>query len=114
MALSDCSRQAVWIQSLLKELGISIPTIPICGDNQGSIFIRSNPIQERRSKHIDICYHYVRQLVEEKIIELFFVEGTENPADLFTKNLASPKLSNLGNSSDLSFAHPRSCRCFLF
>ena len=114
MALSDCSRQAVWIQSLLKELGILIPTIPICGDNQGSIFIRSNPIQERRSKHIDICYHYVRQLVEEKIIELFFVEGTENPADLFTKNLASPKLSNLGNSSDLSFACPRSCRCFLF
>ena len=91
MALSDCSRQAVWIKSLLEELGFKIPTVPICGDNQGSIFIGSNPVQERCSKHIDIRYHYVRQLIEEKKIELFFVEGAENPADLFTKNLAAPK-----------------------
>ena len=91
MALSDCSRQAVWIKSLLEELGFRIPTVPICGDNQGSIFIGSNPVQERRSKHIDIRYHYVRQLIEEKKIELFFVEGANNPADLFTKNLAAPK-----------------------
>jgi hypothetical protein len=54
MALSDTSRQAVWIQSLLGELGFKIRTIPIYGDNQGSIFIASNPVQERRSKHIDI------------------------------------------------------------
>ena len=107
MALSNCSRQAVWIQSLLKELGIIIPTIPICGDNQGSIFIGSNPVQERRSKHIDIHYHYVRQLIEEKMIELFFVEVAENPADLFTKLHHLSSLS-LGNSSDLSFTCPRS------
>ena len=59
MAMSNCSRQAVWIQSLLGELGFNIPTVPICGDNEGSIFIGSNPVQERRSKHIDIRYHYV-------------------------------------------------------
>ena len=103
MALSDCSRQAVWIQSLLKELGISILTIPICGDNQGSIFIGSNPIQEHRSKHIDIHYHYVWQLVEEKIIELFFVEGAENLADLFTKNLAVPKFQKFRVELGLEF-----------
>ena len=59
MALSDCSRQAVWIQALLRELGYKIPIVPIFGNNQGSIFIRSNPVQEHRSKHIDIQYHYV-------------------------------------------------------
>jgi len=103
MALSDTSRQAVWIQSLLKELGIVIPTIPICGDNQGSIFIGSNPVQERRSKHIDIRYHYVRQLIEEKKVELFFVEGAENPADLFTKNLAAPKFLKFREQLGLEF-----------
>ena len=91
MALSDTSRQAVWIQSLLRELGYIIRTIPKCGDNQSSIFIGSNPVQEHRSKHIDIRYHYVRQLIEEKKIKLFFIEGADNPADLFTKNLAAPK-----------------------
>ena len=91
MALSNCSQQAMWIQALLRELRYKIPIIPICGDNQGLIFIGSNPVQEHRLKHIDIQYHYVWQLVEEKKIELFFVEGAENPADLFTKNLGATK-----------------------
>ena len=103
MALSDTARQAVWIQSLLRELGYKIPTIPICGDNQGSIFIGSNPVQERRSKHIDIRYHYVRQLIIEKKIELFFVEGAENPADLFTKNLGVQKFSKFREQLGLEF-----------
>ena len=59
MALSNTACQAVWITSLLKEMGINIPMIPICGDNQGSIFIGSNPIQECRLKHIDIRYNFV-------------------------------------------------------
>ena len=54
MALSDCSRQVVWMHTLLGELGYDLKPIPICGDNQGSIFISSNPVTEKRSKHIDI------------------------------------------------------------
>jgi hypothetical protein len=103
MALSDCSRQTVWIQSLLQELGFKIPTIPICRDNQGSIFIGSNPVQVCRSKHIDIRYHYVWQLIKEKRIELFFVEGAENTADLFTKNLGAPKFLKFRGQLGLEF-----------
>ena len=44
MALSDCSQQAMWIQALLRELGYKISIVPIYGDNQGSIFIGSNPV----------------------------------------------------------------------
>ena len=46
MAISDCSRQAIWIKTLIKELGIQIKTVPIYGDNQGLIFIASNAVQE--------------------------------------------------------------------
>ena len=46
MALSDCSRQVVWMHTLLGELGYDLKPIPICGDNQGSIFISSNPVTE--------------------------------------------------------------------
>jgi hypothetical protein len=63
MALSDCSRQVVWMHTLMGELGYSLQPIPICRDNQGSIFIASNPITEKRSKHIDIRYHYVREVI---------------------------------------------------
>ena len=53
------------------------------------------------------------QLIEEKKIELFFVEDAENPADLFTKNLGVTKLS-LGNNLDSSFTCPNfpSLRCW--
>ena len=90
MALSDTTRQIKWIQSLLGELGFTLKCIPVNADNQGSIFIGSNPVQERRTKHIDIRYHYVRDCIENVDIEVFFIEGKENPADMFTKNLSAP------------------------
>ena len=58
MCLSDTTRQIVWIESLFKELNFDISNIALCGDNQGAIFLASNPAQEHRSKHIDIRYHY--------------------------------------------------------
>ena len=86
MALSDCAHQVTWIWSLLSELGYKLNAIPICSDNQGSIFMASNPVMEPCSKHIDICYHGIRELIVNGKIELFFIDGAENPADLLTKN----------------------------
>ena len=91
MALSDCSRQVVWMHTLMGELGYYLKPVPICGDNQGSIFIASNPVTEKRSKHIDIRFHYIRQVIDRKIAEVFFIDGDKNPADLLTKNLGSVK-----------------------
>ena len=49
------------MHTLLGELGYNLKPIPIGGDNQGSIFIASNPVTKKRSKNIDIHYHcYVR------------------------------------------------------
>ena len=108
MALSDCSQQAVWIKSLLNELDIDVGPIHINGDNQGSLFIGSNPVQEKQSKHIDICYHFIRQCVEEKKISLYYVKGAENPADMFTKNLGKVKFLKFRSQLRLKFnvAHP--------
>ena len=107
MALSDCSRQAVWMKTVFSELGMPLGPIPICGDNQGSIFISSNPVQERRSKHIDIRYHYVRECIEEQKIKIFFIEGSQNPADLFTKNLGQTKFEQFRNQLGLEFYSPK-------
>ena len=93
MSLSDTSRQLVWIKALLSELDINMGPIPLCGDNQGSIFMASNPVQERRIKHIDIRYHYIREVVQQRQVELFFINGADNPADMFTKNLGRIKFT---------------------
>ena len=63
MALSDYSKQAVWIKTLIEELGFCLTAVPIYGDNQVTIFIASNAMQESCTKHIDIWYHYIRELI---------------------------------------------------
>ena len=93
----------VWIRSLFKELGINLGPIPLCGDNQGSIFLASNPVQEKQIKHIDICYHYIREVLRLKQVELLFIEGAENPADLFTKNLGCIKFTKFREQLGLEF-----------
>ena len=103
MSLSDTSRQLVWIRTLFKELGINLGPIPLCGDNQGSIFLASNPVQEKRIKHIDLRYHYIREVIRQKQVELLFVEGAENPADLFTKNLGRIKFLKFREQLGLQF-----------
>ena len=103
MALSDCSRQTVWVHTLLGELGYQLRPIPICRDNQGSIFIASNPVTEKRSKHIDIRYHYIREVISRGLVNVYFINGEENPADLLTKNLGSVKFHKFRAMLGLSF-----------
>ena len=87
MAMSDCCQQVTWIQSLFSEIGIKESKTPICGDNQGSIFIANNPVQERWTKHIDIRFHYICEQIELNVIEALFIAGSDNPADMFMKAL---------------------------
>jgi hypothetical protein len=93
----------VWVKNLLIELGIQLSPILLYGDNQGSIFLASNPVQEKRIKHIDLCYHYIRDVVCLKQVELFFIEGAENPADMFTKNLGYIKFLKFREQLGLEF-----------
>jgi len=104
MALSDCSRQVVWIKQMLEELGLRLNPIPICGDNQGSLFIAENPVTEKWSKHIHIKYHFVRDAVMVfKQVALFFIPGDDNPADMFTKNLGHVKFKQFRPQLGLEF-----------
>ena len=79
------------MHTLLGELGYHLLPIPICGDNQGSIFIASNPVTKKDSKHIDIRYHYIREVINRQLAVVYFIDGDDNPTDLLTKNLGSVK-----------------------
>ena len=87
MALSDCSHQLVWTSNLLCKIGFDIPVPHLYGDNLGSLFWSTNPVQEKRSKYIDIWYNYVRDAIEDDKIKLYYIDGARNPADILTKNL---------------------------
>ena len=75
--------------ALFWELGYNLAPTPICGNNQGSIFIGSNPVQEWWTKHINIHYHYIHECIEDGKVSVYFIPGNENLADMFTKNLGT-------------------------
>lgn len=60
IALTQATKEAIWLRFLLEELGFKQEgTTRIHEDNQSAIAIAKNPIQHARTKHIDIQYHFV-------------------------------------------------------
>ena len=82
-----CTVLDIWSSNLLCEIGFDIPVSHFYDDNLGSLFWSTNPVQEKRSKHIDIRYHYVRDVIEDDKIKPYHIDGARNPADILTKNL---------------------------
>ena len=65
------------------------------GDNQGSIKIVTEPNYRRRTRHVDVHHHYVRDEVEKGIINFEYVPTNKNLADILTKPLLKPALTTL-------------------
>ena len=85
--------EAVWLGRIFFDLGFlpSGPTLLQC-DNQSCIAIAKNPVFHARTKHIEVQYHYVRELIEDGMVELQYIPTKENCADIFTKALTSEQL----------------------
>ena len=58
-------------------------------------------IQENYSKHIDIFYHYIRDLIENKQVKLYYIDGKENLTDILTKILSQVLFSHFHLSLSL-------------
>jgi hypothetical protein len=92
MALSEACSEIAWLTSLQKEIGYS-PTAPtpLVSDNQGGIFLAINPAHDHQLKHVDICYHFIREYVESKRINIVYISTDDMIADILTKPLGHVK-----------------------
>ena len=97
MALSDATRETLYVQNLISEFFTVILPIPIFVDNKGAGYIAENDINNKLTKHIDIRYHFTRQHIREKTIELFYVPSADNVADICTKALGPEVFIGLAN-----------------
>ena len=90
VAASETARQATWIRWLLMDMGLingEVPPITLRGDNVGAFSLIKAPTITKRSKHIDVRFHYTREAVEQGIICLETIPSYDNLADGFTKLL---------------------------
>ena len=95
IALSLATQEAVSLRKLLAELNLPNKPVMMMEDNQGAIAIAKNPIAHSRTKYIDIQYHYVREALQNGVINLQYCPTNEMVADLLTKPLSKGRFENL-------------------
>ncbi|GJS27495.1 retrovirus-related pol polyprotein from transposon TNT 1-94 [Tanacetum coccineum] len=88
VALSASCAQVMWMRTQLQDYGFNYNKIPLYCDSQSAIAISCNPVQHSRTKHIYTRYHFIKEQVENGIIELYFVRTEYQLADMFTKALS--------------------------
>ncbi|GJU93097.1 retrovirus-related pol polyprotein from transposon TNT 1-94 [Tanacetum coccineum] len=90
--LSDCCAQILWMRSQLTDYGFGFNKILMYYDNKSAIALCYNNVQNSRSKHIDIRFHFIKEHVENGVIELYFVNTEYQLADIFTKALGRERI----------------------
>ncbi len=88
IALCSAAQEAVWLKQLFKDIGVDITKpLMVMEDNQGAIAMTNNPVGHKRTKHIDIRYHFVREQVQKGTMKLKYCSTKEMLADMLTKPL---------------------------
>lgn len=100
-SIYSLTQETQYIKTLLNELGIETINARIYCDNQSSIAISNNPSMHSRTKHIDIKYHFIRELVETKQISITYIKTDNQEADGFTKLIDGKKLKKFINHVNL-------------
>ncbi|GJY75863.1 hypothetical protein Tco_0480979 [Tanacetum coccineum] len=95
IAMSGCCAQILWMRSQLTDYGLGFNKILMYCDNKSAIALCCNNVQHSRSKHIDIRFHFIKEHVENGVIELYFVNTEYQLADIFTKALARERIEFL-------------------
>ena len=87
-SLANATAEIIWVESLLDELGVKQRRVPcLWCDNLGATYLSANPVFHGRSKHIEIDFHFVRERVAEKKLDIRFIPSKDQVADGFTKAL---------------------------
>ena len=93
MAATHASKEEVWLQRLCSSMGLVQGTIRIDCDSQSEIFLVKNPAYHSKTKHIDVQYHFIRDMIEDKKVLLVKVDTFKNTIDALTKSMSSENFS---------------------
>ncbi|CAL2258609.1 unnamed protein product [Prunus armeniaca] len=104
-ALANTAAEIRWFGYLFRELGIPLHSAPcIYVDNISAIYMAANPIFHARTRHIEIDYHFVCELVARKALHTLYVPSSHQLADIFTKGLNRDRFSLLKSKLNLRVA----------
>jgi hypothetical protein len=102
MALSKVAKEAIWARRFLKELGYEDKSILIYEDNIEAIDLIINPLFHKRIKHIEVRWHWIRQMMARGQMMIEYLFSKEMIADDLTKPLTILAFTNLREMLNLN------------
>ncbi|GJZ90870.1 retrovirus-related pol polyprotein from transposon TNT 1-94 [Tanacetum coccineum] len=109
-AYADADHAVLWMRSQLTNYGLGFNKIPMYCDNKSVIALCCNNVQHSRSKHIDIRFHFIKEQVENGVVELYFVNTEYQLADIFTKALCRERNEFLINKLGMQSFTPETLK----
>ncbi|KAM2193758.1 hypothetical protein ACFX1R_028001 [Malus domestica] len=94
MVVTEAIKEAIWLQGLLDDLGVQQDHVDVHCDSQSAIHLAKNQVHHARTKHIDVRFHFVREVIDEGDILLQKIETANNPADMLTKPVSLHKFKH--------------------
>ena len=100
----SCCAQILWMKNQLMDYDVKYKRTPIFCDKTSAIAITHNPVIHSRTKHIDIRYHFIRDHIDKRHVEIHFIPTDKQLADIFTKPLDDNTFKRL--VSELGMLNP--------
>jgi hypothetical protein len=95
-AVVHATIESLWVQSLMRENDIILPQQPLLWfDNIGATYLTANSVFHARTKHVEIDYHFVREKVQQKTLEVRFISSKDQLADGLTKPIVFARFAFL-------------------
>lgn len=85
VVVASCCVQLLWIKQRSEDFGVRTNIIPLLCDNSSAVNRAKNPVQHKRTKHIDVRHHFLRDNVEKINVMMKICKAKDQLADIFTK-----------------------------
>jgi len=96
MAATEAAKQAIWLQELLAEVTEEpCEKVVVKIDNKSAIALTKNPVFHGRSKHIHKRYHFIRECIDNGLVDVEHIAGSLQKADILTKALGRLKFKEM-------------------
>ncbi|KAG8501075.1 hypothetical protein CXB51_003199 [Gossypium anomalum] len=97
MAITEACKEAIWLKGLFSELNEDLQISTVFCDSQSAIFLTKDQMFHDRTKHIDVRYHFVHDIITRGDIVVSKISAHENPADIMTNSLPIIKFEHCFN-----------------